>query len=229
MRGDGAPDRRGGGGRGAVRPDRHRGAVAGALPAAGGGGLAPRRNSGALDEGSAASRRRRAQLSGAAALCRRAPLRFAFRGVSLARPDAGGRGTAHAGRLGAPAGGRRGDRRSGPLGNAAGWPARGTPPPLSGGGRRRRTRAVGAAHREHGEPARLRPAGDRPSGRAAGARHLGRVDRGARRFGRIHAARAGACDSAAGGIGADVANRSGGPGASAVGDWSAVDHAGVRA
>jgi hypothetical protein len=107
VRGDRAPHRRGGGARRAVRPDRHRGALAGALPAAGGGRLAPRRNSGPLHARFAPSRRRRAQLPGPAALRRRAPLRLAFRGVSLARPDAGRRGTAHARRLGAPAGGRQ--------------------------------------------------------------------------------------------------------------------------
>ena len=58
------------------------------LPAAGGGRLAPRRNSGPLHARLAAARRRRAQLSRPAALRRGATLRFALRRVSLARPDA---------------------------------------------------------------------------------------------------------------------------------------------
>ena len=56
---------------------------------------------------------------------------IALRRVSLARPDAGGRGAAHARGVGAPAGGRRRDRRTRPLGSAPRWPPRRVPPPLS--------------------------------------------------------------------------------------------------
>ncbi len=176
MRGDCAPDRSGGGTRRAVRPDCDPGALSGTLPAAGGGGLAPGRNSGPLHARLAAAGCRRAQLSGPAALRRRAPLRHPLRRVPLARTTAGGRGTAHARGMGAPAGGRRRDRRTRPLGDAPGWPARRVPPPLSCRGRRGGTRAAGAAHRVPGEAARLRAAGYRETGRASRARHVGRVD-----------------------------------------------------
>ncbi len=185
-------------------------ALAGTLSAAGGGGAAAGGNPGPLHARFAAARCRRAQLSRAAALRRRAALRVAIRRVSLARPDAGGRGAAHARGMGAAAGGRRRDRRARPMGDAAQRAARGVPPALSRRGRRRRARAAGAPHRIAGESARLRPARDRPPGRPSGARHMGRVDCGALRPGRIHAARAGARDGAAGRAGADVGDWSGG-------------------
>ena len=120
-------------------------------------GSASRRNSGPLHARLAAARRRRTKFPRAAALCGGAPLRLAIRGVSLARPDARGRGTAHAGRLGAPAGGRRGDRRPGPLGRPAWMDCARSFTAAIAKRRTRRTRTPGAPHRVRRESARASP------------------------------------------------------------------------
>ena len=146
MRRDRAPHRRGRGGRRAVRRDRDSGALARALSAAGGGRSAPRRNSGALHARHAASRRRRAQLPRAAALRARSASPPRVSPSIFARPDAGGRGAAHARGLGAAAGGRRGDRRAGALGDAARMAcARSCTAAMRGGGRSRSASALRGA------------------------------------------------------------------------------------